>query len=1162
MIKPASIPSSVLSDKERLADYILARSVERMGKIGNRESAEQGPSGNPESALIRRSPEGLVINLSRLRFQAVMPTAWTLSAGIHVLLLLILGVVFRHELLPAEPTAHWVTFDGSAGMPGDGQEAGGSGSAPELGPDLAGEPIKDEAPTTQLPPPPVPAPGKNDLPDPPSTAAETRHASVPSSTTAPDGQGNAAVSREGHGASGGTRGPGHGGEGGGGFGDRKGRGSSGLGRGGGTPASEAAVALGLKWLAAHQEASGAWDMGTYSKRCPGGDVCGGAPVQDGGIYEPGVTGLALLSFLGAGDTPLEGDYREVVEKAARWLEKCQQRDGLFGSRFQQGMMYNQGIATLALAELYGMTHDERAGAAAQRGVQFIERHQQDGGGWDYGTDRTGRDDTSVTGWQVMALKSAHAAGLKVSSTVLLKTMGHFVRNARPDGEVNYADKEPFAGRAGAGMGAVGLTSRVFLGWPRNSPAVEAGVKRCLAAAPGSELAMADDPCQGPYTWYYAALGLYQAGGGEWDRFNAVTRDYLVGKQDRRGHAAGSWASQDRISAVGGRVVCTSLNLLTLEVYYRYLPVYEKGRELAVADHMLHALPAPSQKVLLGLVAQEFDPGSARAFLHDVMNRPGSTPALKVEAASRLMDLGDASGAPSLADREDLTPAAAARLGAILLRSHSPKALPLLEKALSSEDPVSRFLAVKAMEEAGREGGKAAAPLLRMALQDPEAHIVARARKALALLGEPEDGVVAEIGEDVEEAGREPDPEDVPDALMPVPVPPRMALGDQLLALEGRSGNAGQLRQARDAWTSLRDEALQAVGKGQEPRRAVDLLNRFLFEEKGFKAFPPGEMRQGGSRLDEVIRKRCGNCVGLSSLYLALGEELGLPIQVVSLPTHCFLRLEGDGVATPRNIEPTDGGKEIEDADYPALLGESVPSRCLRSAGREALLAAVLTSRGADLGRQGKFLESLNDLDLALAYDPDSLPALSNRGHCLKQLGRRSEAERDYARALVLLPSWPAALLGQVDCLQETGRAKQAEALCEQAVRDRPEEVRFLLALGDCRRRAGRPQEAVALADRILARDASLTSALCLKGAALYQAGRIDEAEKVLKQATGLEPANASVRTELGRLYCGARRWDDAVTELQAALSSGGPGDGSAGDAKALLEYAKERRGGR
>jgi hypothetical protein len=75
-----------------------------------------------------------------------------------------------------------------------------------------------------------------------------------------------------------------------------------------------------------------------------------------------------------------------------------------------------------------------------------------------------------------------------------------------------------------------------------------------------------------YYWYYGTLAMFQNGGPAWDSWNAQVRDGLVRRQELGGHASGSWdptACKDRFDALGGRVYCTALATLTLEVYYRY-----------------------------------------------------------------------------------------------------------------------------------------------------------------------------------------------------------------------------------------------------------------------------------------------------------------------------------------------------------------------------------------------------------------------------------------------------------------------------------------------------------------------------------------------------------------------------------------------------------------
>jgi tetratricopeptide (TPR) repeat protein len=1119
MADPA-LPVSVLTDKERLADYILARAHERLSAA---------PAAEPPS-----SPR------PRRRLLSLRPTAWSVSMGFHALLLL--GVMQWAGVIPmpSRTSLYLVSFSGGFDeQGGDGQEAGGSGSAPVLGPDTPGETEKAAPAEFAVAPLPAPVP----LPQPASLAggeAEAGPAGVPGGSAHP-GAGAAL---------GGTLGKGHGGSGGGVFGARAGRGK-GLGLGGGTPASEASVDLGLAWLAAHQARSGAWELDAYFKACPSDDACGSWRSQTFSVFNPGATGLALLAFLGAGNTHREGTHREVVSRALDSLRASQTGEGAFGTTFE-GMMYNQGLSTLALAELYAMTLDEAVGSAAQRGVDFLERAQQAGGGWDYGPAPTGRNDTSITGWQVMALKSAQSAGLRVSPDVILRAVGHFVRQGKPSGDTVYADREPFTGRMGAGMAAVGLSSRIFLGWPSGAPAVARGAQRCLATPPvwkGWE----KDPFQGPYTWYYATLGLYQAGGESWTRWNPVMRDFLVSHQASAGHAAGSWEPDSRFGAVGGRVCATALNVLTLEVYYRYLPLYEQGPagqagEEGLLASVFDGLKGPAQLTALGLMAREYDPVSASAFLRRCLE-PARPDAVRLEAAARLMALGDPAGLGLLTEAIDrLPPAQQVHLASLLLETGHPKALPCLERALKDPNPVLRFGALKAIEAgAGRQG----IPLLIGALEDAEPHVRTRALEALARVTGEKLGQDPAVWQDWHAAV---DPRPVP-----MPKPPQkawegMRMADILLALEPATREPSEIREAQAAYQVLREGGQAAVNGAPGPLQALERLNRYLYEEAGFSACAPGAGPEAIYLVD-TLKIRKANCVGLSGLTLALAEDLGIPLKVVSTPSHCFLRLELKGLR--RNVEPTAEGRDIPDTDYPRLLGdEALDPASLRSGPREAFLAAFLASRGTAKGRGGQWAPALSDLDLALALDPGCVAALASRGNCFKAVGRIPEAERDYARALELSPSWLPALLGQATCLAARGQADQAHALVERAAQDRPHSVQALAALGESQRRRGDLAKALASAGRALALDAEDAPALCLKGRVLYQQGDPAGAERVLAQAVMLSPRDADIRTQLGRVYGGTRSWDAAVAQLREALVC----DRGSTEARTLLDYAMEKGG--
>ncbi len=172
--------------------------------------------------------------------------------------------------------------------------------------------------------------------------------------------------------------------------------------GGGTPGSEAAVALALEWLKRHQLKDGGWSLN--HKEAP--DCQGRCP--DIGTKENarfGATGLALLPFLGAGQTHLEGEHKEVVNRGLQYLLRNIQREGPVGRLVDKGTYYSHGLCSIVLCEAFAMTKDKTLRGAAQALInETVIAQDPIGGGWRYSRQQPG--DTSAVGWQLMALKSA------------------------------------------------------------------------------------------------------------------------------------------------------------------------------------------------------------------------------------------------------------------------------------------------------------------------------------------------------------------------------------------------------------------------------------------------------------------------------------------------------------------------------------------------------------------------------------------------------------------------------------------------------------------------------------------------------------------------------------------------------------------------------------
>ncbi|GIX03917.1 MAG: hypothetical protein KatS3mg113_0923 [Planctomycetaceae bacterium] len=337
---------------------------------------------------------------------------------------------------------------------------------------------------------------------------------------------------------------------------------------GGNTASEAAVASGLKWLAAHQWPDGSWSFDHAG--CPS---CNGKCSQPGTMSDcrTGATGLALLAYLGAGHTHREGDYAPQVKRGLEALTKMAvlkpeglDLRGISVEQHVHGSYYAQGIATIALCETVALTRDPRYRQLAQSAINFIINSQDPrGGGWRYQPRQPG--DTSVVGWQVMALKSGQNARLKIPAAVF-RGAEFFLNSVQSQNGALYAYMDPKSPTPSTT--AVGLLCRMYLGWDHQHPALKEGIAYLDRTKPATN---------DMYYNYYATQVMHHWGQEEWKRWNAIMRDRLVNTQHgaSAGHLAGSWDVADHHGGPGGRLYMTCLAVMTLEVYYRHLPIYQR-----------------------------------------------------------------------------------------------------------------------------------------------------------------------------------------------------------------------------------------------------------------------------------------------------------------------------------------------------------------------------------------------------------------------------------------------------------------------------------------------------------------------------------------------------------------------------------------------------------
>ena len=336
---------------------------------------------------------------------------------------------------------------------------------------------------------------------------------------------------------------------------------------GGSAQTERAVRASLGWLATAQSKNGGWDASRY-----GAGAARMVLDQDrrgaGAEADTGVTGLALLAFLGSGHTHTGGDYTHEVAGGLEYLRQRQRVDGSLGGDAQLfAQMYCHSMATFAVCEALALTKDKRLEPMARTAVRYTlsMQHPTDGG-WRY--RRGDQGDTSQLGWQLMTLKSAQLAGIDIPLTTWTR-VDRFLRRVQRGNAGGLAAYRPNSS-ASRSMTAEALFCRQLHqdhnGGQLGDPVILEAIQMVSQELPTASQ-------RNLYFWYYATLALHRnqnhspAAAEAWDAWNhALTTALLTTQQ-----GDGSWDVNTAWGGCGGRVYTTALSALCLEVYYRYNP---------------------------------------------------------------------------------------------------------------------------------------------------------------------------------------------------------------------------------------------------------------------------------------------------------------------------------------------------------------------------------------------------------------------------------------------------------------------------------------------------------------------------------------------------------------------------------------------------------------
>ncbi len=321
-----------------------------------------------------------------------------------------------------------------------------------------------------------------------------------------------------------------------------------------------AIDRGLEYLHLHQNSDGSWTAGDNQGR------------------DPAITALCVMAFLSAGHVPGEGPYAETVRKGITYVMGTQLRNGLI-CRPNAGNieMYSHGICTLMLAEAVGLMPETSAKPLRKQLAMAIEvilsaqrQRGRDKGGWRY--QRRGSDaDISVTGWQVMALRAARNVGCDVPPERIDQAVAYIQKCFdRRTGGYRYQihNRRVTVACTGTSILALELCGKQY---HRSPEALRAGdyIKRTPLL-----------PRQNHFFYgiYYTAQAMFQLGDGFWKDYRPILHTLLLQELPQR--ANGSWRGRGWDDRSFGPNYCTAMAILALTVEYRFLPIYQRGKDTA------------------------------------------------------------------------------------------------------------------------------------------------------------------------------------------------------------------------------------------------------------------------------------------------------------------------------------------------------------------------------------------------------------------------------------------------------------------------------------------------------------------------------------------------------------------------------------------------------
>jgi regulator of sirC expression with transglutaminase-like and TPR domain len=253
-----------------------------------------------------------------------------------------------------------------------------------------------------------------------------------------------------------------------------------------------------------------------------------------------------------------------------------------------------------------------------------------------------------------------------------------------------------------------------------------------------------------------------------------------------------------------------------------------------------------------------------------------------------------------------------------------------------------------------------------------------------------------------------------------------------------------------------------MGNNKGPRKIVSALNRAVFGEEKY-TYDPVAGDPENYLLHRVVARKRGNCLGLTVLYLAVAERVGIPLHGSYVPSHCFVRYEENGARC--NVEMGEKGAEREDGWYARKFGLADERPYLKTLGKREMVGVYLKSLAAAYSKKAMQEEALRLLGAAALYSPELPDVYFNAGVAYQKLGKTEDAIAHYRRALDLDPKLDSARGNLAAAFCTSGNVEEGIREYRQVLESHPGNVLAQAGLAKAYFARGDYQEAIPHCDK-------------------------------------------------------------------------------------------------